>query len=441
LAVPSGYVWAREIDPNAGWDPQNQIVTAAGQTYKPGEYYLENGRAYIPNPIPEGYQWVRSYFAPGQVSYDEKTRTVNLPGGLSIPQSQLVTIGGRTYAPASQLAQMYQTYAATYKPPEPTAEDVKRKSDAMMQVYSPLMEAVRSRLNLNLKNIQAQADQQQRLAEAAYQSAQSNLQRRETGSWNTIMKSALARGLGASPLTSYEQRQVAEAYAPEYQQLETERATQLANIASQAAMAADELAQQGQEQEAQWASQLAQYAYNALQSDAAAQKQAVQSLADYSSNLATSQAQAQQEAQELQLDLYKDMLPYMYPTANALVPYQYGPTPYQQGQLQLSQSRLAQSAAEAASKNNNVSSTEAKQANLAMLYGSIADRYRQYADRGYGGQYAVEQLTSELEADRPTLLRSGLSVSDINSLKDYIYSLAGIAPQKPMPWDYYQQNG
>jgi hypothetical protein len=368
MAVPSGYVWSREIDPNAVY--QGGVLKVLGRTYKPGEYYLEGGKAYIPNPVPEGYQWVRSYFAPGQVSYDEKTRTINLPGGLSIPQSQLITIGGRTYAPASQLAQAYQTYAATYKPPEPTAEDVKRKSDAMMQVYSPLMEAVRSRVNLNLKNIQAQADQQRRLADVAYQSAQSNLQRRETGSWNTIMKSALARGLGASPLTSYEQRKVAEAYAPEYQQLETNHATQLANIASQAAMAADELAQQGQELEAQWASQIAQYAYNALQSDAAAQKQAVQSLANYFSNLATSQARAQQEAQKLQLDLYKAMLPYMYPTANALVPYQYGPTPaemlpyqyptanalvpyqygptpYQREQLSISRSRLAQAAAQA----------------------------------------------------------------------------------------------
>ncbi len=368
MAVPSGYVWSREIDPNAVY--QGGVLKVLGRTYKPGEYYLEGGKAYIPNPVPEGYQWVRSYFAPGQVSYDEKTRTINLPGGLSIPQSQLITIGGRTYAPASQLAQAYQTYAATYKPPEPTAEDVKRKSDAMMQVYSPLMEAVRSRVNLNLKNIQAQADQQRRLADVAYQSAQSNLQRRETGSWNTIMKSALARGLGASPLTSYEQRKVAEAYAPEYQQLETNHATQLANIASQAAMAADELAQQGQELEAQWASQIAQYAYNALQSDAAAQKQAVQSLANYFSNLATSQARAQQEAQKLQLDLYKAMLPYMYPTANALVPYQYGPTPaemlpyqyptanalvpyqygptpYQEAQISLAKSRLAQAAAQA----------------------------------------------------------------------------------------------
>jgi hypothetical protein len=42
-----------------------------------------------------------------------------------------------------------------------------------------------------------------------------------------------------------------------------------------------------------------------------------------------------------------EMLPYQYPTANALVPYQYGPTPYQREQLSISRSRLAQAAAQA----------------------------------------------------------------------------------------------
>ncbi len=168
-------------------------------------------------------------------------------------------------------------------------------------------------------------------------------------------------------------------------------------------------------------------------------------------------------------DMTKAMLPYQYPTANALVPYQYGPTPaqmlpyqyatknallpwelgptpYQQGQLQLGQSRLALSAAKAKSGGSGggggqPSATEAKQSNLAMLYSSINDRYRQYADQGYGGKYAADQLLSELQADMPTLLRSGLSVSDINAIKDYISSLAGFEAPKPKPWDYYYSQG
>lgn len=339
MAVPSGYAWARELDPNAVYE--GGVLKALGRTYKPGEYYLEGGRAYIPNPVPEGYQWIRSYFAPGQVSYDERTRTINLPGGLSIPQSQLITIGGRTYAPASQLTQAYQTYAATYKPPEPTAEDVRRKSEALMQVYAPLMEAVKSRLGLNLKTIQEQAEQQRRLAEAAYQSSLTNLQRKETADWNRIVKSALTRGLGASPLTSYEQRKVAEAYAPEYQQLETNRAAQLANIAAQAALAADELAQQGQEQQAQWASQIAQYAYNALQSDAAEQKKAVQNLGDIFASLAEAEAKRQQEEAKLAWEKEKLAQQLGVQREIGLKDYLYGPSPADQLRAEVQRQAIA----------------------------------------------------------------------------------------------------
>lgn len=333
LAVPSGYVWVRELDPNAVY--QGGVLKALGRTYKPGEFYLEGGRAYIPSPVPEGYRWIREYFPTGQVSYDPKTKTLTLPGGLNLPQSSLVTVGGRTYAPASLLAQAYQTYAATYQPKQPTAEEVKRLSDVYMQIYGPLADVARERLGFNLKKIQETAEQQRRLAEAAYQTALSNLQQAETRSWNAIMKSALARGLGASPLTSYEQRKVAETYAPEYQKLETERAAQLANIASQAALAAEELALQGRQAEAEWASKIAEYAYNALQSSAAEQKKAVQTLADYFEGLAEAEAKAKQKAAELAWEREKAYLPYLYPRADTLVPYKYGPTPYQQQELAL----------------------------------------------------------------------------------------------------------
>ncbi|MFA7175174.1 MAG: hypothetical protein WC340_17505, partial [Kiritimatiellia bacterium] len=88
-------------------------------------------------------------------------------------------------------------------------------------------------------------------AEADWQSSSGNLQRSETGAWNAITKSALSRGLGASPLASYEQRKVAETYAPAYQQLENNRAAALANISSQAALGSEALAAQAKELEAQ----------------------------------------------------------------------------------------------------------------------------------------------------------------------------------------------
>lgn len=301
MAVPSGYVWSREIDQNAYWNPQTKILTVAGKQYKPGEYYLEDGKAYIPNPIPKGYQWIRSYFAPGQVSYDPTTKTINLPGGLNIPQERLFEFGGKTYVSPMQLAQYYVTHAAMYKPPEPTAEDVKKKTEALLQIYSPVMEATRERIGLNLEKIKQEAEAQRRLAEAAYEASRSALERKETSTWNTIMKSAMSRGLGASPLTAYEQRKVAETYAPEYRQLEVQRAAQLANIASQAALAAEELAVKGKELEAQWASKIAEYAYDALQKDAEQQKQALQTIAQYL--LALAQAEEEKEEKEKEFGL------------------------------------------------------------------------------------------------------------------------------------------
>lgn len=449
LAVPSGYVWAREIDPNAQWNQQNRTVTVLGRTYQPGEYYLENGRAYVPNPVPKGYQWIRSYFAPDQVSYDPATKTVKLPGGLNLPQSSLLTVGGRTYAPASQLAQAYQTYAATYKPPEPTATDVQRKSEALMQVYAPLMDVVKSRLGLNLENIQEQADQQRRLAEAAYQTALANTQRKETADWNRIVKSALTRGLGASPLTSYEQRKVVEAYAPEYQQLETNRAAQLANIASQAALSAEELAMQGRELEAQWATQIAQYAYNALQSDAAEQKKAVQTLADYFAGLAESQAKAQQEAAKLAWEKEKAYLPYMYAPKEALLPYELGPTPYQQqslaqqrelglkeylyGPTPYQQQYLAQQLQKLQSANQKLSPTEyatdVKQKVTAGVQAALDELWRQFPQ---GPSYTAvrEKAQEALNRAKADMVRAGLSKKDIDdmieSLEEYISAVTGV---------------
>lgn len=390
MPVPSGYVWSREIDPNAYLNPNTQVLTVAGRQYNPGEYYLENNRAYIPSPVPEDYRWIRSYFAPGMVSYDAATKTINLPGGLKIPQEQLLTLGDKTYISPSQLAQYYHTYAATYKPPEPTINDVKQKTEALMQVYSPLMQTVRDRLGFDLKKIQEQAEQQRKLAEVAYETARSNLQRQQTADWNTIFKSALKRGLGASPLMSYTQRKVVEAYAPSFENLEKNRAAQLANIASQAALAADELAVRGKELEAQWASQIAQYAYNALQQDAEMQRKALQTLGQYFANMEAAKQKAKQEAAKLAWEREKAYLPYLYPKE----------------------------------KSSKQSLSEAK----ALVMGNYADEIRKKIDKAWkeGGWEAAVAVLPEVEAkiraDAPELMKSGINPEE---LVDYLYRLVG----------------
>jgi len=413
MAVPQGYRWVREFDPDAVY--RERILKALGRTYKPGEFYLEGGRAYIPSPVPEGYQWVRSYFPGQQIGYDPATKTVQLPKGLNIPQSQLRTVGGRTYAPASQLAQAYQTYAPTYKhkPPEPTAQDIQKKAEQYTAVYNPILEALRSRLGLEQQKITETAEAQRRLAEAAWANALTGLGKQEGKELRSTAHTVAGRGLASSPLAEYQRRKVQEAFAKERTKLETDKAAQLANIASQAALAANELAQQEQEQQAQWASQIAQYAYNALQSDAAEQKKAIQTLADYFAGLAESQAKAQQEAAKLAWEKEKAYLPYVYTPKQALLPYELGPTPYQQQSLNLQAQRQKQPTV-----------TDMKN----YVYGEYMQRLKNRLDDAWakGGwnaaYYLLPQLEAEIYSEASEMRKAGVDPQD---LIDYIYQTAG----------------
>lgn len=419
MAVPSGYKWVRELDPSAVY--QNGVVKALGKTYNPGEYYMESGRAYVPNPVPEGAQWIRSYFPGGQVSYDQATGKIGLPGGLELQGGNLPTVGGKTYISPSQLATYYQTHAATYKPKPPTAEEVRQQTEALMQVYAPVMDVTKERLGLNLKTIQEQADQQRRLAEAAYQGALASTRRQETADWNTIVKSALSRGLGASPLTSYEQRKVAEAYAPEYQQLETNRAAQLANIASQAALSAEELAMQGRDIEAQWASKIAEYAYNAMQSSAAEQKQAIQSLADYFANLAS---------QELQKSFTEAGLTGMYQGQ-----------PTWERQYQAAQLANERAKATSGGGGGELSLTEAKN----ITRGTYVDKIKTEIDEEWkeGGWLQAKDALADIEAriwkDAGEMMKAGLTYNDIVSLINYARSLVGGIPAYSASGSYVEE--
>lgn len=226
-------------------------------------------------------KWIREYFAPGQISYDLATRTITLPGGMQIPQDMLVTRDGKTYISPAQLAQWYSTYAATYQPPEPTAEDIRREADKYMAIYNPRLEAIKSRLGLEQQKIVDTAEAQRKLAEAAWANAAVNLGEQENQELRATAHTVAGRGLSSSPLAEYQRRKVQEAFGKERAKLETESAAQLANIATQASLAAYDLAQKGKEVEADWASQIAEYAYNSLQGNAAQQKAGITALANY----------------------------------------------------------------------------------------------------------------------------------------------------------------
>lgn len=248
--------------------------------------------------VPQGYYWIRELVP--NVEWDEATRTIKLPGGPSIPLAATKAVGGKAYVTPEQLSTWYATY---YQPPSSvyTPENVQRQAEIFKQVLEPQAQYWKQYLDFALKKATETAEQQRRLAEATYEASRSALQRQETSDWNAIVKSAIARGLGASPLVSYEQRKVAEAYAPQYQQLESKRAAQLANIASQAALAAEELALKGKEMEANWASQMAQYALSELAKEYEKQESYRQNLANFFADLAKRQTEEQWKQKEFGL--------------------------------------------------------------------------------------------------------------------------------------------
>ena len=198
------------------------------------------------SPIP-----IRSWFeSQGQkVNWDPGTKRITTSGGLSFNPGdyQINPDNDKAYIDPARLAGSYIVKPQT----QMNEQTLQPYADTARQMYEPIYSARSDALRRALDNIQAKAEGQRRLAEADWQQARGNLQRSETGSWNALTKSALSRGLGASPLASYEQRKVAEAYAPSYQQLESNRAADLANISSQAALGSEGLAAQVKELEAQ----------------------------------------------------------------------------------------------------------------------------------------------------------------------------------------------
>lgn len=135
------------------------------------------------------------------------------------------------------------------------------------RLFQPMYDSRQAALQTGLNTIQSQAQGLRGIAEASHAQARHNLTGQERTHWNRMSKMSDARGIGTSPLAAYQQRQVAEAYAPEYQQLESQSAAQLGNIAGQAAMGSEQLANQSRELEAQYASQLAQIAHGMFNDD------------------------------------------------------------------------------------------------------------------------------------------------------------------------------
>jgi hypothetical protein len=269
MAVPKGWSWARDMDPNATFNPQSRQLTVNGKTYNDGSYMIENGRAYLNANAhqqaiqpKQGQIGVRFLFGgrDDSVGWDPKTGTITTPSGQLNRGDYTINKNNRATIGYDQAAYMMLN--------RPVRELNQQNFDQTFNMFRGAYESMLGKAGSAqsaMEDYAAKAKGAQEAAvNAAYQQAQSNLKRQETGSWNRMMESARNRGIEDSNLMSYEQAKVTGAYAPEYQQLESNRAAGLAQAAAHAAQIGAEAQMRGDATRAQAASQVFSAAINQL---------------------------------------------------------------------------------------------------------------------------------------------------------------------------------
>ncbi|MCP1357405.1 hypothetical protein [Aneurinibacillus migulanus] len=269
MAVPKGWSWARDMDPNATFNPQSRQLTVNGKTYNDGSYMIENGRAYLNANAhqqaiqpKQGQVGVRFLFGgrDDSVGWDPKTGTITTPAGNVNRGEYTVNKNNRAMIGYDQAAYLMLN--------RPVRELNQQNFDQTFNMFRGAYESMLGKAGSAqsaMEDYAAKAKGAQEAAvNAAYQQAQSNLKRQETGSWNRMMESARNRGIEDSNLMSYEQAKVTGAYAPEYQQLESNRAAGLAQAAAHAAQIGAEAQMRGDATRAQAASQVFSAAINQL---------------------------------------------------------------------------------------------------------------------------------------------------------------------------------
>jgi hypothetical protein len=204
------------------------------------------------------------------VGWDPATKGVSLtsPYGQknTLASDQYSMVGDRAYMDPTQV-QSYLLNPEYYKPQPITQESVTQKYDMAKQLYSPMTDMFNQAYEMRLGALNKQSEGQQGLVEAAYGQGRMNLEGQEQKDARATTHQVAGRNISNSPLAAYEKRKTAESYVPQYQQLESNRGAQIANIANNAIAAAQNLAAQGLTQQAQYAAKIGEAAYGMLQQE------------------------------------------------------------------------------------------------------------------------------------------------------------------------------
>ena len=190
---------------------------------------------------------------------------------------------------------------------------------------------------------------------AAYQDSKENLTENRTNSVNSSIKRSLASGMGGagagSGIGGYRSQEIAEGYQPSFDSLKRRHSENIADINTDYRSGVAKIDAKREDRGLKVAAE----ATRLMQADTQGFRNWQNSLADtiqkYGAEQADLSYKQRQDAFNNQLALQKfdwqkkmddrpyqettaaQRMPYEYPSANSLLPYNMGPTPYQQAQL------------------------------------------------------------------------------------------------------------
>lgn len=301
---------------------------------------------------------------------------------------------------------------ANFKPAEITPADISSNLEMAKTLYSPMLDYYNQALDKQLSALNRQTSGQKGLVDAGYSQGLSNLQRQEEGSRMAASHSVAGRNISNSPLAEYERSKVTKAYAPEYQQLESNKAANIANIAANAIAAAENLTATGMANMAPFIGKIGDAAYNMALEKANAPLNFAQRGLNFLSTLGNVQRDDQQTqfSQDLSRDQFnweKDVYEREWPYKKATYEYNLS-RPYSSGG----------SGGSGLTFKDALSDVTNLFKNFSANYGS-----QEYADRystEYGMLSPAQAVEQEIFNQRDSFIENNI---DTKRLIDAVYKL------------------
>ncbi len=462
MAVPSGYVASRSLDPNAQWDAATKTLKVLGQTYKPGQYYQDTGgKTYIQQPTAsKGAVPVRSIFG-GGANYDAGTGNIGLPGGVTLGKGQYENVDGKAYAQPAALEALYR-----FAEPAPiTQEKYDKNYGIVSSMFSPGHDLRTKALDTQQQALQGAIEANAGLVNSALDEAVRRTQMNESGARKAAMQTISANRLASSPAAFGAQAQVSAAYAPEYSSIENQGTAQMANLAAQANQQAAELRAKGMDLEAGYYDNLANNAWNLTQGEQAKEEAQLGKYADYFAGVQNKQAAAEKQQYDNAKALLEtlgvapaqiagilgidegtktaDMLKNESQLKNAkdiaMLDWTQGPTPYQQDESAREWYKINNPAPAPMSD----ASSKASNKGTAMQWVK-AQVDQVWADPSKGAQWLVDEglpwIDGLIAANAGQFAGSGLDENDIVDLRNYARKLISAnIPALGYPASSYQK--